>query len=209
MSPHNVSTAVDLVKLGKIALEDSVISSIVATKTTTIPGIGNIENTNELLGIAGVMGIKTGTLDEAGACLLFASDVVVGEETVVVVGAVLGATTHDQLNARVRTLLTQAAAGFTVVELSVLGQSFATFSTPWGTQSEAVTTEAISAVVWSDTPALVFVKLKDVALAERKSTAGEVVFTVGERTIRSTLVLETAIEDPGVWWRLTNPVELL
>jgi len=209
MSPLNVSTAVDLVALGKLALEDPVVSRIVSTTTANIPGIGDIDNTNDLLGIAGVRGIKTGTLDEAGACLLFASDIIVGSETIVVVGVVLGANNHPQLNEEVRGLLAEVQDGFTEIELASPGESFATFSTPWGTQSDAIATERLTAVVWSDTPALLLVKLSDVAVADQGQKVGELVFSVGQRTIRSTLELESAITDPGVWWRLTHPVGLL
>jgi D-alanyl-D-alanine carboxypeptidase (penicillin-binding protein 5/6) len=52
-----------------------------------VPGIGSIDNTNELVGESGVNGIKTGSLFE----LLFASEFSVGSETVVMVGVVLGA----------------------------------------------------------------------------------------------------------------------
>ncbi|MGV8968861.1 MAG: D-alanyl-D-alanine carboxypeptidase family protein [Microbacteriaceae bacterium] len=209
MSPDNVSTAVDLVKLGKVALENPLVSEIVATTSDTIPGIGYVENTNDLLGAGVVTGIKTGTLDEAGACLLFASDVIVGSETVVVVGVVLGAATHDVLNDEVRRLLAEVGTGFTEIELASPGESFASYTTEWGAQSHAVATLALSAVVWSDTPAFLLMTLDEVRVAERGTVIGELVFTVGERTLRSPLALETAIGDPGAWWRLTHPIDLL
>lgn len=209
MSPKNVSTAVDLVALGKLALESPIVSTIVSTEKANIPGIGQIENTNDLLGIAGVRGIKTGTLDEAGACLLFASDIVVGSETIVVVGVVLGAIDHPQLNKKVRALISEAQEGFTEIELAQSGESFATFSTPWGTTSEAIVAETLTAVVWSDNPPLLLVKLREVTIADKGEAVGDVVFTIGQQTIRSTLHLEAAITDPGAWWRLTHPVELL
>lgn len=209
MSPRNTSTAVNLVSLGMLALEHPVIADIVSTTRSEIAGVGTLDNTNDLLGISGVRGIKTGTLDEAGACLLFASDITVGAKTVVVIGVVLGADSHELLNSRVRALLAEASAGFHEVELSQVGESFAKFTTPWGDNAEAVATETLSAIVWSDTPALLLVKLRDVTLAEEGSIAGELVFTIGNRTIRSDLVIDSPIEDPGVWWRLTHPVELL
>ena len=36
--------------------------------------VGGLDNTNELLGIDGVTGIKTGTLDDYGASLLFSTE---------------------------------------------------------------------------------------------------------------------------------------
>ena len=86
----NVSTTADLVKLGRIALEHPVVASIVGTPLTDVPGIGPIENRNVLLGIDGIDGIKTGTLDESGANLLFSADRTVGAETITIIGVVLG-----------------------------------------------------------------------------------------------------------------------
>nr|BFF14081.1 hypothetical protein GCM10025699_53840 [Microbacterium flavescens] len=90
MSPENTSTATDLLSLGRLALADPVVAEIVRTETTTIPGVGEIENSNELLGLDGVSGIKTGTLDEAGACLLFSADYTIAGQDVTVVGVMLG-----------------------------------------------------------------------------------------------------------------------
>src|SRR5205807_949217 len=74
-SPDTVSTPSELVAIGIAALKNPVIAEIVAQSQAQIPGIpgGIIKNTNLLFGIDGVIGIKTGTTDEAGHCLLFAA----------------------------------------------------------------------------------------------------------------------------------------
>ena len=65
-------------------------SELVSTQHISIPQVGEIDNTNELLGSGGVRGVKTGTLDEAGACLLFAADYDIAGTTVTVIGVILG-----------------------------------------------------------------------------------------------------------------------
>jgi D-alanyl-D-alanine carboxypeptidase (penicillin-binding protein 5/6) len=72
-SPDTTSTPSELVAIGIAALKDPVISEIVSQPLAQIPGVGLVQNTNELLGADGVIGIKTGTTDEAGNCLLFAA----------------------------------------------------------------------------------------------------------------------------------------
>jgi len=123
LDPGNRSTATDLVRLGQLALADPVVAEIVATKRVDVPGVGTIENSNKLLGLDGVEGIKTGTLDEAGACLLFAATYERGGRDVTVVGVVLGGVDHDALDVDVRRLLESVADNFQVVTLTHAGQS--------------------------------------------------------------------------------------
>jgi D-alanyl-D-alanine carboxypeptidase (penicillin-binding protein 5/6) len=205
MSPRNVSTASDLVALGKLALADPVVNAIVGTPVEQIPVVGEIKNSNNLLGVDGIRGIKTGTLDEAGACLLFAADYPVGGQTVTIVGAVLGGTDHTALNATVRTLLADVEDGFQEVTLTTTGESFGSYSTAWGESSRLVATEDSSVVVWSNTPIDATVTAHDIGVAEKGADVGQVSFTVGDEVITVPLELASGIEDPGPWWRLTNP----
>jgi len=208
MSPSNVSTASDLVALGKIALADPVVSAIVGTKVETVPVVGEITNSNDLLGVAGVRGIKTGTLDEAGACLLFAADYLVGGETVTIVGAVLGGVDHKTINAQVRTLLEDVEQSFHQVTLTTTGEVFASYTTAWGETVDLVAAEDASVVVWADTPVSFTMTAQDVGLGAKGDDVGEATYTVGDETFTVPLELGTSITDPGPFWRLTNPAAL-
>jgi len=205
MSPLNVSTASDLVTLGKLALADPVIAAIVGTATETVPNVGELENSNKLLGQDGVKGIKTGTLDEAGACLLFAADYVVGGETVTIVGAVLGGVDHKSLNVGVKTLLADVEAGFHEVTLVTAGERFGEYSTAWGDTAALVATKDAKTVVWSDAAVATSVSTDDVGVAKKGTDVGTVTFTVEGEEITVPLELAATIDDPGAWWRLTNP----
>ncbi|MGB4134946.1 MAG: hypothetical protein WA971_00150 [Microbacterium sp.] len=70
---RNTATPAALIELGRLALANPVIAEIVATPEVELPGPGLVKNTNELLSDAGVLGIKTGTLD--GSNLLSAKTV--------------------------------------------------------------------------------------------------------------------------------------
>lgn len=208
VSPNNRSTVADLVELGKLAEANPVIAEIVSTQTLDVPEIGTIENRNELLGVDGIDGIKTGTLDEAGACLLFSQDHVVGSTTITVVGVVLGGPDHDTIDAAIRSLLAEVDAGFTEVALTTKGEQFATYDTPWGDAAAAVAANDASIAVWSATPVTAAVSVDDLHLAKRGTEVGELVFTAGTQTVTVPLELSATIEDPGPWWRLTNPADL-
>lgn len=208
MNPANTSTVSDLIALGKLALDNPVIATAVSTSTLDVPGLGVVDNRNGLLGIDGVDGIKTGTLDESGACLLFAADHVIGGENVTLVGVVLGGPDHPTINAAIQGLITQADAGFREVQLVADGQEFAEYDSPWGDEATAVAAESRSIVVWADTPVSVQVTTDEVRLATSGTRVGQLTFTIGNRTVVVPLELVGEIDDPGAWWRLTNPAEL-
>ena len=84
------STAADQVKLGETVLDNPTLAGIVDLKAERVPVAGTVTNTNHLLGLDGVVGIKTGSTSEAGGCLLFAVHIAVGGVPVTMVGAVLG-----------------------------------------------------------------------------------------------------------------------
>jgi len=204
----NRASSADLVELGKLALANPVVSDIVGTKSEAVAHVGTIKNTNDLLNVPGVRGIKTGTTDDAGACLLFAIDYAVGDETITIVGVMLGGDTHPELNSRIKKLLKTVKSSFHEVQLSAKGQVFASYSTAWGDASDVVATEESSVVVWGETPVTALVSAEDVGVSVSGDDVGELTFAVGEQTVVVPLELSATIEDPGPWWRLTNPVEL-
>lgn len=209
INPANTSTVDDLVRLAELAIAHPVVAEIVSTSLVEVPGIGLVANRNGLLGIDGVDGIKTGTLDESGACLLFSADHVVDGETITLVGVVLGGPDHDTINAAIRGVLAQAKAGFVTVPLIAAGTPLAVFDLPWGDEATAVAASDASVVTWAATPVELTVELDTVRLAPVGTDVGDAVFTVGDRTVSVDLVLDESLTDPGPWWRLTHPADLL
>ncbi|MGS0562791.1 hypothetical protein [Microbacterium aurugineum] len=76
-----------------LALENPVIASIVAERYVEIPGVGRVENTNQLLDDPATVGLKTGSLGDINT-LLSARDVLGSDgETIRVFIVVMGQTT--------------------------------------------------------------------------------------------------------------------
>lgn len=121
-SPTTVSTPSELVAIGIAALKNPVIAEIVAQPQAWISGAGTITNTNKLLGADGVVGIKTGTTDEAGSCLMFAAryDAKDGQTTTIV-GVVMGNKNAASLFINSRELLASAKQAFGLVEAQPAG----------------------------------------------------------------------------------------
>src|SRR5207302_1877705 len=92
--PATVSTAADLVRLGRAVLAVPALADIVATRQATLPDGTQLRNLDTLLDTEpGWLGIKTGDSDAAGGCLLFAARRPPSGSSgppVEVVGAVLG-----------------------------------------------------------------------------------------------------------------------
>ncbi|MCM6760798.1 D-alanyl-D-alanine carboxypeptidase [Rathayibacter sp. ZW T2_19] len=209
LSPETVSTTADMVRLGELLVADPVLAPIVALPTADIPGVGTIENTNTLLGRGGVDGIKTGTTDEAGSCLLFSVDTTVEGQPVTLVGVVVGARTHPQLAADILTLLPSVEAGFRTLPLAADGQDFGSYTSLWGDSAVAETAEARSVLTWGAATTSTTVALDPLETVSDGSSVGTVTVEVDGTPYELPLVADGAIEDPGFGWRLTHPAELL
>ncbi|GHF09518.1 D-alanyl-D-alanine carboxypeptidase family protein [Pseudolysinimonas yzui] len=204
----NVAPVDQLVELGRIALAHPVVAEIVATRTTDVPPLGALPNTNQLLGLSGVDGIKTGTLDDFGANLLFSADYTIGASTVTVIGVVLGGPDHDVIDRDILTLLESTVANFTEVEVAADAETFASYEAAWGDTVAAVAGERATLLVWSDTPVTVEVVTEELRTGHAGDDVGDLVFTSGTSSVTVDLELAADLEDPGPWWRLTNPVAL-
>ncbi|ROQ40933.1 D-alanyl-D-alanine carboxypeptidase (penicillin-binding protein 5/6) [Frondihabitans sp. PhB188] len=205
LNAANRSTATDLVKLGKLALANPDIASIVSTKSVDIPVVGTVENSNKLLGIDDVVGIKTGTLDEAGACLLFATREEVLGHTVTVVGVMLGGVDHDSLDVDVAKLLTSVKSGFQTVTAVTADDVYGSYDTEWGSNAHAVAAKTVSKLVYGSATVKAVPALDTVGEATAGSKVGTLRVTIGSSVTTVPLVLDRAMTEPDAWWRLTNP----
>jgi serine-type D-Ala-D-Ala carboxypeptidase (penicillin-binding protein 5/6) len=66
-----VSTALDQLRLAQLVAKDETLAAIMATRTYSVPVAGEVTNTNALLGHDGFVGMKTGSDEAAGGCLMF------------------------------------------------------------------------------------------------------------------------------------------
>lgn len=94
-APNNYSSAYDIAHLGALLMQDEFLASVVSEPGYSFTSVGpearnyQASNTNALLGQSGVVGIKTGSTEEAGGCVVLAREVNNGNS--MVVSAVLGA----------------------------------------------------------------------------------------------------------------------
>jgi D-alanyl-D-alanine carboxypeptidase (penicillin-binding protein 5/6) len=209
LSPETVSTTADLVRIGEMVLADPTLSGIVDQPGADVAGVGRLQNRNMLAGVPGFRGIKTGTLEQAGKCLLWAVDTKVGDRDVTVVGVTLGARDHAELARQVLALLPTVTANMHVVQVATAGEPFADYATAWGATAQAVSTADESLLVWGDTPVTTTVEAMSAGEADAGAEVGAATVTAGQQSVRIPLALDRAIPGPDGWWRLGNPGELL
>lgn len=205
IDPRNTATPAEMVELGKIAMASPIVSEIVSTKSAHVPYVGNIENTNTLLGWNGVEGIKTGTVTRNNRCLLFTTTVTVGPQSIELVGVVLGSPSYPALEAAVKELITSAMDGFHEVPLVGAGDSFGSYHSEWGDNTTAVASSSASVVVWGGTPITLSVRIDPIVTGVVGQHVGTVTYTVDGKATTVPLTLDDPLEDPGPWWRLTHP----
>ncbi|QNE47462.1 D-alanyl-D-alanine carboxypeptidase [Glaciihabitans sp. INWT7] len=211
----NVSTPSDLITIGKLAMANPTLASIVGSRTVDVPGVGAVPNNNISLGSEGIDGIKTGTLDSAGSCLLFSATVNVGlPKPITITGVILDGSSRETVNSDAQILIRSIESGFHVVTLETTGTVVGRYGTAWKDGARVVTGDRASVLTWSDAPISSTMTVRPLSITAGKtvtdgSTVGSLDFTVNGSVISVPLVLDGSISGPGGWWRLTHPEMLL
>ncbi|MGH3291579.1 MAG: D-alanyl-D-alanine carboxypeptidase family protein, partial [Trebonia sp.] len=90
LEPSTTSTAADQVRLGLAAMRVPALAAIVAMRAAVVPEAGVVRNYNTLLGQDGIVGLKTGSTQVAGGCLLIAAWSQAGGRETLIVAATFG-----------------------------------------------------------------------------------------------------------------------
>ena len=90
LAPSTVSTAADQVRLGRAAMRVPALAAIAAQPAADVPVVGLVRNYNTLLGQDGITGLKTGSTQAAGGCVLLAAWHQAGARRTLIVAATFG-----------------------------------------------------------------------------------------------------------------------
>ena len=206
---NNTATPADVARLGALALENPVVAEIVAKKTADLPGVGEVENSNPLLGDEGVVGIKTGTL-LYNSNIVVAKQIDVDGETVTVVASVQGQPDEDSRNIVARSLLetaTKAAQKSTVIVKAETKAGSVT--TEWGESADLVASDEVALSLWNGDSAEITSNVGDVLGHASGDSVGTIEATGSFATTATKVALTDDIEGPDLGWRLTHPLDLL
>src|SRR5690348_10832369 len=90
LAASTISTAADQVRLGMAAMREPALAQLAALRSAVIPVAGLVHNYNTLLGQDGITGLKTGSDDAAGGCILLAARQQVRGRDTLIVAATFG-----------------------------------------------------------------------------------------------------------------------
>ena len=161
------STAEDLARIGEIVLKQPVLAEIVGKTSAVVPVAGEIENTNKLLGMDGIIGVKTGYIGaSSGYCLVSGYK----ENGEIITVALLGAPYRQTSFDASLTIVNEAQEKIKPREIVGEGQTVAHYHTWWTGDVPVVADEALSGIVVSDASAAINSELLIVSTAESEYT---------------------------------------
>lgn len=205
-SPESAASPRALLDLARLAVENPVVAESAGLQRIEVPGVGAFENRNTALGLDGVTGLKTGTTEEAGACLLFSGRAEVDGEIVEVVGVVLDAEVHAQAAADTRTLLTSVIDDYRSVELGTAGEVVARWRAPWGDEAELRIADDARELVWGGATSQLFVPTPALPPGGGVPADPLMIVQLGDEQVDVPLEWSGRIGGPDIWWRLVRPL---
>jgi D-alanyl-D-alanine carboxypeptidase (penicillin-binding protein 5/6) len=205
LSPESVSTANELVKLAMIADRNEILKEAFSRKESQFPSAGKITNTNILLGVNDIYGLKTGHTAAAGANLLFASKIKIGNDEKAIYGVVLGQS-DENLFQVAQELNNSAQSNVGKVVALAKGAVVGQVTSKWGTTSDVVLTRDLTVIDWKDENDAVIAVNTVNKLTGMTSVAGGqlvAVATTGFEEVNA--ITKDPVRSPDLLWRITNP----
>lgn len=204
LAPDSVSTASDMVKLGKLAMQNPVIAQIAGqSKAGGFPLVNEIKNVNSLLGLDGIVGLKTGNSDQAGGTFVGAATVIVNKQPQMIITAVMASPNRQVAMSESHALIKSSQINFAPAQIVKKDQTAGFYRQPWGGRLEAVMAGGMSVEAWRGSTQRATLQLDPIDTGARTGqTVGRV--TLGKKTVP--VKLKDAPANPSAWWRLTHPM---
>jgi D-alanyl-D-alanine carboxypeptidase (penicillin-binding protein 5/6) len=207
VSPGSQSTASDLLRVAGLDMAIPTFAGFVRQSSVTLPVAGTISTYTPLLGIQGVIGVKSGFTSQAGGGDVLAVDRTVDGKQVLLLAAVTGQTGPLVLaQAGLHALaLVDAMVPF-IGSTEVLPQGhLAAHVSEAGTTIAATTVSSASMLTWPGVTATrVFVPARQVPKQARRGTAvGKVVVTLGTQKLLVPVQLDGDIPPETLRQRLS------
>jgi D-alanyl-D-alanine carboxypeptidase (penicillin-binding protein 5/6) len=206
-NPGSVSTPSDLVLLGVTAMKQEVFAQVVGMGSAVLPVAGIVYNVDAVLGQGGIIGIKTGSGLNSGANFLFAANVTVDGHQITVYGCVMGQLTLTTAFASAQSLVASMQTALHVRREIARNQTIATYTTPWGAQSDLVAPVDVDLVEWPGMVLRQRLETKSIVVDKplpASTPEGTVHMVLGDYNLDIPLVTADALYPPGRLWRLTR-----
>lgn len=205
LSPQSVSTPSDLIRLAEAAMRDPVFAEIVAQPEATLPLAGRVFNVDADLGQDGIIGVKTGSSGAAGACFVFAANVMADQQPARIFGAIMGLRTLDDAFTTARNVIDVVKPALHSRSILSTLQVMADYEAPWGDKATVFSDQDINWVVFDGMHLQMRTRLRQVqAPLPSGSSVGTVTLQVGDHTTQLLLHTTEPIFEPDLFWRITR-----
>jgi D-alanyl-D-alanine carboxypeptidase (penicillin-binding protein 5/6) len=206
-NPGTVSTPSDLMSLGMNAMKQEVFAQVVGMAQAQLPVAGTVYNVDGVLGQSGIVGIKTGSGLNTGANFLFAAQISVDGVPINFFGCVMGQLTLADAFASAKQLIGAMQSALHVRKVIVKNQTVATYITPWGAQTDLVSTVDVELIEW---PGMVMRQRLDARTLvldnplPAGTPEGSEHLVLGDYILDVPLVTADPMYPPGRFWRLSR-----
>lgn len=203
LSPLSVGSPADLIALAESALANPVFAEIVAQPEATLPVAGRVFNVNAVVGQNGIVGVKTGSSGAAGACLVFAANVMADNQPAQIFGAIMGLPTLDDVFTSTTNLLQAVTPSLHYASVLSTNQVIAEYQAPWGDSATVFAEQDVNWVVYDG---MVLKQRTNLVTAKAPlpsgSSVGTLTLEVGEHHTQLPLRTTEPIFEPDIFWRL-------
>jgi D-alanyl-D-alanine carboxypeptidase (penicillin-binding protein 5/6) len=206
-NPATVSTPSDLIALGMTAMKQEVFAQVVGMAMAELPVAGAVYNVDGVLGQSGIVGIKTGSGLNSGANFLFAANISVDGVPINFFGCVMGQLTLDDAFAAAKKLIGAMQSVLHVRKVLVKNQTVATYITPWGAQTDLVSTVDVELIEWPGMVLRQHLNAHPLVLDQplpAGTQEGTEHMVLGDYLLDIPLVTADPMYPPGRFWRLTR-----
>jgi D-alanyl-D-alanine carboxypeptidase (penicillin-binding protein 5/6) len=202
-----VSTAVDQLKLARVAMREPSFAAIAEQRSALLPLVGSVTNYDSLLGSDGYAGIKTGSDRAAGGCFMFAKRVAIDGRRLSVLGVVLGQRQGGLIEsalASAQRLGDSVAAALSVQNVLPAGTSVLSVSNADGNRTIAATTGTLREIGWGglEIPVRVVIAPASTRLRRGERVGAVLVGEAGSAPV--TAAATHALGGPSLGWRLRH-----
>ncbi len=205
-NPGSVSTAADLLRLAAAAMKLPAFADVVAQPVVTLPGAGLLANYVSLVGMDGVVGVKSGFTAAAQGCVVLAARRYVGSTPVMVIAAVTGQKGYDALGRAQAEALAEidaAARGLASVPVIAPGDTVGKVEVVWSKNAPLVSTTAAATVMaWPGQTVHLQARTRHLRYVKRGAPVGSIEVQLGEQHTNVPLEVDGSLEGPSLWWRL-------
>jgi D-alanyl-D-alanine carboxypeptidase (penicillin-binding protein 5/6) len=202
------STSDDMAKLGIAAMSDPIISEIVSQQTAAIPVEGVIHNVDSLLGIDGIIGIKTGNTDTAGGCFIGARKTIIDGSNVVIVTAIMSAKNLGDALSVTIPLERDLATHFSDTALITSNTIAATYTLPWSDKPiNALVNNDVKLLRWNSDVVSVKTNIEQLDPNKKQNVIGSIQAGLPNGNhVNTDIIINSSVPRPSLLWRITHPL---